>query len=840
MLPATPRTRLIANQGLPSTDMSNSPLQTTYIPHLRSQFTNATPILFLGAGFSLDGKTRSGQHIPSTQVLTERLWQLCFPGEPFDHTTQLQDIYETARATHKPQLTSILHTGFSVDADSCPDWYYAILGMPWAKIYTLNIDDLVENVLSAAPRHREIASVSATSGQHVPDETTNLSVIHLNGTLDDVPDGVTFSRSQYARRHASADHAYHHLMADLKYRPVVFIGSNLDEPPLWQHLELRGEKAQGRELRPRSYLVTPKLNRSREALLTKHNIVHLPYTAATFCADVLARLARAGTAGNELIRSRAARPQRDAEAFTTVSTLATDPVPSEEYLLGAEPTWDDVNKGRIANRSCFDELWEEIATIRRDRDGTRFLLVTGTAGTGKTSALMVAATQLQADGLRVAWLDQDSTFSLPAFRRALRKSPKADAIFINDADMYGRGFARMVVDALSTSSDLIIVAEARNSRRDDMLDRPQLGVVRCTEYSVPGLTDGDIDAVLDVLEQEQRLGKLRQKSRHERKGIFQRLAGRQMLVAMHIATHGKDHKTKAIEELRQLPPLRRYIYGVICVATARRLSLTKDDIGIAVGSTELEWLQELDHLQRSKLVRALGDNRLRARHRVIAQFAYESLEQDGEISEVIRGLVVIGATKTSSITPRGSRYYRLLQTFLNHNLLSNSVGLAKAREIYGEFQTALDWNHHYWLHRGAIELESGSLELAENFLGQAKALGPDDIMVDNELAYLMFKKANANPAAEDSPTLVEEAIDGLLRITRARPDLASGHCYHIIGREGLRWSDSGIKLFEKRVEFLQRIRHIVREGGILHPTPMVLEVKQTVERAYLNLAVREG
>ena len=815
-------------------------LHTTYIPHLRTQFQAAAPILFLGAGFSLGAKTRDGRNILSTSELTETLWNLCFPGDDFDKTTQLQDIFETARARYRNKLIGILRDSFSVDVESCLDWHETCLSMPWSRIYTLNLDDLVENVLSSTRRTRTIRTVSATTGENVPDEHSSLSVIHLNGTLDDIPDNVTFSRSQYARRQRLYDYAYATLIADLQFRPVVFIGSELDEPPLWSHLELRGEKLLGRELRPRSYLVTPGLNPSKETLLAKHNIVHLPYTAAEFSAEVLSDLDDACRIGSEFLRTRALSPQRDADTFTTVTQLAQNPLPSEEYLLGAEPTWDDVNCGRIANRACFDELWEEISAIRQKPDGSRFLLVMGTAGTGKTSALMVTATQLQAEGLRVAWLDQDSTFSPRGFRAAVSRKPQVDAIFINDADMYGRTFSRLISDALSTNERLIIVAEVRNSKLEDIVDLGELRHTRCIEYRVPVLTDADISAVLDVLDHEQRLGQLRNKTRAERQAIFRSLAGRQMLVAMHMATHGKDHRTKAIEELRQLSRARQYIYGLICVATARRLTLTKDDIAIAAGSGDPSWLEELDQLVRSKLVHVRQRNGLRARHRVIAQFVYNSLEEGGELAEIIRGLVMIGASKTSASTPRGSLYYRLLQMFLNHNLLINSIGLEKAREIYSEFQPGLGWNHHYWLHRGAIELESGNLELAENFLGQAKGLGPNDIMVDNELAYLMFKKANANPTADDSAQLVDDAIETLLRTARARPDLAVGHCYHIIGREGLKWSQLGINSHERKVSFLERIRQIVSRGYRLHPTEMIKEINETVQKGYLALAVEPG
>jgi len=70
--------------------------------------------------------------------------------------------------------------------------------------------------------------------------------------LDDLPN-ATFPARQYGRRVPGRDPWYSMLAADLMSRVVVFVGTILDEPPLWQHLELRGSKSHGRELRPRSF-----------------------------------------------------------------------------------------------------------------------------------------------------------------------------------------------------------------------------------------------------------------------------------------------------------------------------------------------------------------------------------------------------------------------------------------------------------------------------------------------------------------------------------------------------------------------------------------------------------
>src|SRR5678815_2193592 len=96
------------------------------------------------------------------------------------------------------------------------------------------------------------------------------------------------------------------------------------------------------------------------------------------------------------------------------------------------------------------------------------------------------------------------------------------------------------------------------------------------------------------------------------------------------------------------------------VASAHRFSLYREDIGIACAAGGTSWIQTLDALVRRKLVIPHRDNALRARHRIVAQFAYDFLEQEGRLHQIVRALIQVGATKTTAQTPPTSMHARLL------------------------------------------------------------------------------------------------------------------------------------------------------------------------------------
>ena len=103
--------------------------------------------------------------------------------------------------------------------------------------------------------------------------------------IDEDPGRLTFSWPQYGERLSSLDRYYRDMVRDWASGPVVFVGTKLDEPVLWQHL--RGAPAS--EPRPRSFLVVPWLSRPKQALLSDYGIEWIPMTSAEFADQVLAR-----------------------------------------------------------------------------------------------------------------------------------------------------------------------------------------------------------------------------------------------------------------------------------------------------------------------------------------------------------------------------------------------------------------------------------------------------------------------------------------------------------------------------------------------------------------------
>ena len=811
-------------------------ITTTYIPHLRSAFSRANVVLFTGAGFSRDGVNHSGNNVPQVGELVESLWNICYPGDQFDPSTQLQDVYEAAIQANRNATAQLMRESFTVHAQKCPDYYGRLLAMPWNQVYTLNVDDLQEKLLDLHQPGRTIRSVSATTDRITSVDPAALNVIHINGALCDVPDKVTFSRTQYAVRRIG-DPFYDVLRKDLVSRPVVFIGTSLEEGPMWQHLVMRGSKpAREREIRPRSYLVTPSLNRSKQALLSNFNIVWLPFTTEQFCDEFLGEMQDERTEGFKFIAEQLKQQESGGFQLLQISDIPEGSAEPTDYLLGAEPVWDDATHNRIAYRDCFDEIIGDINKLRAKSEIDDFIVVTGTAGTGKTSAMMQIALRMEADGMPTAWIDAKDCFNAYRAKDAVIADKGLELLLINDADVWGRYTSRIVKELLEINPRLIIVCECRSTKVERIIDRIELGKTICHEFTIPYLGDNDITALLGVLDRENRLGQLKGKSQHERRALFEAESGRQMLVAMYKATHGVEFRERATNELNELDNVQKFLYGLTCVAHAHRFMIKRDEVAIAFGDDISEWPRALDALIRRKIIiQGKGDS-YKARHREIAQFVYNELGVQGSMEGVISALVRISGTRTTTTMKNHERPRKMLSTFLNHNLLLRVVGQDAARHIYSDYEPLLEWSSHYWLHRGALELETENLGQAENFLHQAKSLSPNDVFVDNELAYLNLRKANNAPTDISSQDLVDSALETFEAVVLRRPDQLA-HTAHMAGKQGLRWAQSSTMTPMKKQEFLGELLKNVERAMPDDVENMLFDLAKELKKAILLMAV---
>jgi hypothetical protein len=808
-------------------------------PYLREQFSKARPILFLGAGFSAAADSIEGSKVASSAAVKERLWSFTFPDDLFDDSSSLQSVFEGALMRHRDKIKPALSRILSVKPDTLPSWYQLYYSFPWYKCYTLNIDDLA---LAAARKYTLKRPLNAVSG--VVEHTANqkgeadfLNIIHLNGNLDDLPDRVTFSLTQYAERLANMEPVYVRLVSELVSHPFVFVGTKLEEPPLWQHLAMRAQKGgKVRELRKRSYLVTPSLDKARQVALSQFNIEWLPLDAEHFAVDILAKLTDAAEEGQVYLSGKKKQRHKDIRV-TELSEIEIDPYKKTDFLLGEEPSWSDIQKGHAIERQADRDVWELAQKGLQLSPPKGLLCITGTSGCGKSTSLMRLALRLSSSGLRVGWINSTSDLAAHELVKA-SENQRLQVLAIDESDFLGSELNSLAREL--TLSGVFVIVAMRSNRVDRIINPAILDGIPIERTYLEDLTDNDIEELLDVLDHENRLGGYRGLTRKEQIARFRADTGRQLLIGMIKATSGERLEEKVPHEFEQLGDLAKLIYGAVCVANYLGGFLTRQDALIVTDLASNESLNCIATLIDSRLIaiKEGSDDDLRARHRVVAELVFKHLQVHGGLLPILTGIAIATASKVRDNMPTRAKPRRLLMRLISHDFLIQIMGPEQARNFYASLETALKSYSHYWLQRGCLELEYDNLRLAENMLLQAKALVDHDYYVLTVYAHLLFKKACHQPNVPESKVWISEAeviLESVIKSSAAN----STKPYHIYGSQGLSWARRGLKTFEEKRDYLDKLRRIVSAGTDAHPNEEALrQLRKDIEGEILGLALR--
>jgi hypothetical protein len=364
----------------------------------------------------------------------------------------------------------------------------------------------------------------------------------------------------------------------------------------------------------------------------------------------------------------------------------------------------------------------------------------------------------------------------------------------------------------------------------------------------PPLTDPDVDGILDALTRANRLGELRGKSPAGQRKVLVDKCGRQLLVALIEATSGKRFDEKVESECAGLDGDAQLLYAITALATNFGIPLRDAELLTAAGGDVAVAARALDALVRTHLLVRDGKGRLRLRHKVIAERAVEYFRSQRLIEIPLRGLVVSLATSARGRPLRDTFQGRAVIRLINHKLLieflresdgafQSKPDVAAIRGVYDEVEDLLSDDYHFWLQRGSFETEGGDLDLANNFIRQARGLNPDDAYVRTQWAYTTIKTASHSPDDPASRTNVAEAFDQLDEAIEQR-GRADAYPFHIYGSQGLAWSKRGPLTLDERVELLQTLRRVVDDGIALHPSRRDLrQLAADLKDAYLRLAV---
>ncbi|MEQ9245105.1 MAG: SIR2 family protein, partial [Nitratireductor sp.] len=417
--------------------------------------------LLLGAGVSLDSQSGfHGENCPSAGALANAL-QDALPG-----VRKGSSINRLYRSMAPEQVEALITKRFVGCTPG--DTVRAIAGFRWKRVFTLNVDDALEQAYETRPLpvqlYRTFNHVSVYESVR---DLRVLPIVHLHGWAREPEHGYIFDISEYATSIARNSIWAHVLTELIRTEPFIVLGTSLEEPDLVFFMSQRGEVHPRRDAPP-SILVEPFPDEATEKDCDAFKMTLFEGTALNFLTEV-----------DSLFPVRPSVTEAIEENLGDISRLAVEPVclaefhadfervPTEtligtdggiNFAYGHQATWLDIQNGRDIARRETETLQAGIVNATP----STIILIDGGPGAGKSATLKRVAWNLAQSGRICLWLKSIGRIRIASAAAVLKAIPGRRYVFVDN-------FADNVVEVVELrerlkGEDILFVGAERSYR----------------------------------------------------------------------------------------------------------------------------------------------------------------------------------------------------------------------------------------------------------------------------------------------------------------------------------------------------------------------------------------
>ena len=737
--------------------------------------------LILGAGASQGAKSADGKTLPLGAEYSMEL--VATLGLTIRPDTPLPYVWEAAVAKTGSEKALRKRSTVPRFLNCQPARYHLLIPtFAWRRIYVFNIDDVIPAAYRGVPgRLQDGAPIHFDQEYQEVDPTNDeIQVIYLHGgeIFQDLP--ITFAPPAFAAT-TTRQHTWWHVFADtLLSQPVVVIGASLREPDFETYLYLKHRPPA--PLFATSFFVAPNIDDADRATCSRLGLVPIPLRGDQFLTDLAALVS-----GRERLSVRRARQvrlpalvsaTRSAPLLATIgrqfvivndrgSWPRTDRDPAAFYE-GNDPTWDDIGDQRDV-QLAFEQ---KVVTLSRDflnaespAPRLRVVVVEGTAGEGKTTALMRIAASLAGTRSPVLYFWAKERLRDEALLELISGLPSTDplVLVIDSLAEHIRQVRRFVTDYPLKGPRCLILGGDRSGQesyiRRNLTDVAPLNFEPTSNLTIPEALD--LASKLRSVAKLGRFAGLTDQQLSERfAGTHAAEWGGQLLAILLEVVPGGRFSERLLSEWQSLPnDIDKRFYGCVCLAAA---------CGAPIKSA-IAFRAIAPHDAREVFHRLAG-----AAHGLIAWLDMEWLRPQHRVEATVRDCMTsselfdISLRLSSALAPYVSRnaiMNRTLEARLARRLM-DADGIVvprlkrEAATWFGLLERHWGWNSRYWEQRALVALKERRYQRARDYAEQAVGLEMHPLPMTT-CALVMILSAENDPSLRDAQRegYLEEGVE---------------------------------------------------------------------------------
>ncbi len=735
---------------------------------------SGSPVLFTGAGFSLGATRESGEKIPFgdelKMLIVEDLLGIGKTQDEFDELSKasLSDVCSFATT----MISEYRLKDFIVEhlAGFRPqDYHETILSFDnWKKVYTVNIDDVVENsqccnkyIVQNSQRKKEYSKANKTE------------YIKLHGCVRNTDGRIVFSHSQYVDSMLhSTDYRFSSFAQDMQVDNFVIIGTEMNEINQDYYIQLF-KTSSDKTIHGQLFYINPKPSVIFKTRAKSIGATIIDWSAEEF-ANHLLTLAPT-TLSNE--------KKNDIKGFLNVrhkferEKTSSTSFKSELYF-GDYPCYKDIVFDWDFINPDVENIIASIKVATDNKTSARLMYAFyGKSLVGKSVYLKRIAVSLLNENFAV-YEFCGREFDIRYFAKCIKNIEETNvALIIDDASFYYKEIGALV-SLFPLDRNLIIISAARSyahfRKRYCLVSESWF-----EEILISGETVDECFAanIAERLDEKGLLGSLKADDKNTR--IEKIKAFNDVSSFLYSITNGRHFQDRIISNYSglsdkykeehnfliqlsifykmNLPFFPREIYFLIYGENAKNImgnienyvTFFPEKNGYAIRNSFL-----VQHI--------LGQVSYKKRVRLIA-----------EVLMYVSPQVVDGYH---------SYWNEIASTLMKCRLLRRPLGLTNEwiKKLLFSIKNYYNDDYNYWLQVGLSEQYDGDFDLALNHFQQAESLSPNSYLVKNAIARNFLRQANVINDKAKADGLFNEGVRRMESLIREREEFQvraySTHC----------------------------------------------------------------
>ena len=637
-----------------------------------------------------------------------------------------------------PNFPTYLESCFTVS--EVYDWQHKIFQYPWTRIYTTNIDNVLEKSLEITNKTGRAAGdfklFNYTDEGLVSETIGVIPVVTIHGTCKRLKDGFIFSNLEYAKAANKVLDWHNDLAARMIAGNVVVIGNQLDESDLDVYIARRND-TYTINANTENWIVSPNPDEIKSENWRASGFKIITATAEEFFCE-LYQACKPRSIGEIVLETLPAAKKAAWNiqamtwfksafrlAFTEIELARTQKGLLKHFMIGDDPEWFYIVNNAHASTQSGIKLLQDIAyQMQYNSTGIGLLHVTGPSGSGKSTAIKSALLQLVHTYRYTYEFDENQSIDKHLFRRIVEgMAEKSIFVFYSAADYY---FAvKEIADRHGDRKNpyCLFILEDRSSEHKK--NRRQLMVQGINPVYVDfgSLTNQDAKNIAIKIEEAGLIfPKFSEKNIDARAAIIldkEKGYGGDLLSTLFSLTSHENFEQKVFQDYQSASEgLSRSVLDLTAILHSLNFNTPIDYIAGALGELPESITQCANDDLAGILITPPRTSILRCRHRVIANYYFKNYISGKGKTEMLLGLLELLSRK---FTIEDIKFhplpYRMYRDVINFDFVFEKYFPVDTRnqdteKLYHEAQKFFGRDGVFWLHFGRFYRKIGKLNEA--------------------------------------------------------------------------------------------------------------------------------